>query len=170
GRASSPDRPGPGTRVPREARVRGRAGPRAPRRPTEAVADGRAAPEASGDEQDHDGEVHPADGGGAGLETPPEHGGPELVLGRGGRGPQVLRGDPRGPAAPRDQERPEDQLDLRAPAPRAGVPRAHERGPEGPRPDVQGEGRGAGPPEHRGPRPEGQVAVTRTGSGPRSPG
>src|SRR5438093_1001443 len=159
-RASHPHRPRAGTRIPREARIRRCAGPRPARGSAEALADGRAPPEAPRDEQDHDGEVDPADRGGAGLEAPPEHGGPELVLGRRGWRAQVLRGDPRGPAAPLDPERPEDQLDYRAAAPRARVPRAHERGPEGPRLDVQGQGRREGAAEHRGARPEGQVATT----------
>src|SRR3989475_8685364 len=152
-RASAANRPCTGARVPREARVHHRPGPRAPGRTAEAVADGRAASEAPRDEQDHDGEVDPADGGRASLEAPSEHGGAELVLGRGRWGPQVLRGDPRGPAAPRDQERPEDQLDLRAPTPWPGVPRTHERGPEGPGPDEQGERSGACPPQQRLTRP-----------------
>src|SRR3989304_3148401 len=44
------------------------------------------------------------------------------------------------------------------PARRASLPRPHERGPQGTRPDVQGEGRGEGAPEHRRARPEGQVS------------
>src|SRR5207244_3461395 len=76
--------------------------------------DGWAPPETPRAREDHDGEVDPANRGGAGRQALSEYGGSQLALGRRGRDAQVLRGDPRRPEASCDPERSQDQLDLQS--------------------------------------------------------